>query len=241
MTEASDLYQQILAVLARSKVGLAWAAVSSHLPRLDVYLAGGSVRDILLGRAADLKDFDFFLGGEGVKEAIAALAQRGVVRSGPFGSPRWFLDEEKTVYCDVIPIESFFNGLWRCEDIVDVLNQFDFTANAVAVHLGTGCLHDPQNGRRDVARRLIRAVRFDYPEEPIGPAYQLTRPAIVWFRLLHYAACLGFTIEPVTLEWVIRQRAFLKQMNDFTATFFPLHPEALAPIRNLVPTIALDS
>jgi hypothetical protein len=231
MREEREIYREVLAMLGHTKLGSAWLEISAQFDELDVYLAGGGLRNILVKRDVDPKDFDFFLGGSGIEKVLARLADTGTIRYGPFGSPRWFPADPSSVYCDVIPIRNFFNGLWRCEDILDVLNQFDFTANAVAVHLRTGVLHDPQNGRRDLTLQLMRAIRFDYPDEPISASNRLTRPAVVWFRILHYAAILGFTIEPVTHEWICRHSGFAEQLDDFVATFFPLHPAALAAVR----------
>lgn len=234
MTEKPEIFPQIVSLLRRSEVGSAWLQISSRFEQADVYLAGGSIRDVLLEREVSPNDFDFFLGGPAQGEILTHLAEIGEIHSGPFGSPRWFPSRGANLYCDVIPLGGFFNGLWRCEDILDVLNQFDFTANAVAVHLRTGVWHDPQNGRRDCSLQVMRAIRFDYPDEPINRSTKLTRPAVVWFRILHYAAALGFTIEPVTLEWIRRHSVYARQLDDFVETFFPLNPKALAQIEGLI-------
>ena len=236
MTEKPEIFPKIVSLLRRSEVGNAWLEISNRFDKADVYLAGGSIRDLLLERDVSPTDFDFFLGGAAQDEILTHLAETGEMRHGPFGSPRWFPSRDANLYCDVIPIAGFFNGLWRCEDILDVLNQFDFTANAVAVHLRTGVLHDPQNGRRDCSLQVMRAVRFDYPDEPISSSIKLTRPAVVWFRILHYAAALGFTIEPVTLEWIRRHSFYASQLSDFVEAFFPLDPKALAQIEGLSET-----
>jgi hypothetical protein len=236
MTEKLEIFPKIVSLLRRSEVGRAWLQISDRFDKADVYLAGGSIRDLLLERDVSPTDFDFFLGGAAQDEIFSHLAEIGTIHHGPFGSPRWVPSRDANHYCDVIPIGDFFNGLWRCEDILDVLNQFDFTANAVAVHLRTGVLHDPQNGRRDCSLRVMRAIRFDYPDEPISQSIKLTRPAVVWFRILHYAAQLGFTIEPVTLEWMRRHSFYAGQLNDFVETFFPLDPKALAQIEELIAT-----
>lgn len=201
------------------------------LPDLEIYLAGGALRDALLGRSEPRGDFDLLLAGPSVAEALAVAARDGTVITTPFGSPRWFPAGSKTRYADVMPVERFDNGLWPCEDVVDVLNQFDFTANAVAADLRTGRFFDPQNGRRDVDRRILRAVRFDAPDEPIVPGHPLERNTVLWFRLLHYAARLGFTLEPVTLRWLVGRRANRRHAELFQREFFPLHERYLEPLR----------
>src|SRR5713101_5027714 len=136
--------------------------IMTRFPTLEVYLAGGAVRDVILGRDVQSKDFDIFLGGDAVEVALEVWGTSGSMELGPFGSPRWFPSPAQSQYCDLIPISRFINGLWRCEDIIDVLNQFDFTGNAVAFDLRSGRFFDPQNGRRDLHRRVLRSVRFDY-------------------------------------------------------------------------------
>lgn len=201
-------------------------ALDRH-PGVDCFVAGGVVRDVLLDVPPLPSDIDLFLRGDQAPRLIEDLAMAGTVRRGPFGSPRW-TPAKGDSYADVIRIESFYNGLWRCEDIVDALNQFDLTCNAVALDLRSGVFHDPQNGVRDAHMRRLRAVRFDYPEESISPNIDLTRPAVLWFRLLHYARARGLQIESVTLNWLRASRRHLDSEPLFSATFFPFDRQALA-------------
>src|SRR5437899_182569 len=95
-------------------------------PDVDVFVAGGVLRDLVLERSEIPKDFDFFLGGPRAKRAADGLRLHGVVQHGPFGSMRWYPAGSSHQYSDVILIDSFDNGLWHCEDMIDALNQFDF-------------------------------------------------------------------------------------------------------------------
>jgi hypothetical protein len=196
-------------------------------PKLQIYIAGGVVRDVFLSEGSHPKDVDLFLNGPDVDQALDHLDRYGTLGTGPFGSPRW-KPEGTFQYADVIPIARFFNGLWPCEDILDVLNQFDFTCNAMALDLRSGAFFNPQNGVRDARRRLMRAIRFDYPDESIAPDNVLSRPAVLWFRLLHYAASRNLTMEPVTLSWLRDHRHFQLYQEPFVASFFPLHSDAFA-------------
>jgi tRNA nucleotidyltransferase (CCA-adding enzyme) len=217
-------------VLARLESWSGFAPLRKLLdrhPGVDCFVAGGAVRDVLLEAPPLPSDVDLFLGGSEASELIDALATAGTVRQGPFGSPRW-APAKGGSYADVIPIANFYNGLWRCEDIVDALNQFDFTCNAVALDLRSGAFYDPQNGARDACRRRMRAIRFDYPDEPIAPDSDLTRPAVLWFRLLHYATVRRLEIEPITLSWLRASRRHLENRDLFSATFFPLDSHAFA-------------
>jgi hypothetical protein len=121
----------------------------------------------------------------------------------------------------------FYNGLWRCEDILDVLNQFDFTANAIALDLFSSKILDPQNGIRDLSRNELRAVRFDYPDEPISPGTKLTRNAVMWYRFQHFAFTKRLSIEPVTLSWVRQNRRYIEARSEFERVFYPIDDRSL--------------
>ncbi len=228
MMDLSQLTQKV------TDVCLAWPGFSifSELmqvfPDLDIYLAGGVIRDIILDRQVSAKDFDFFLNGPRVDLALQHLGRYGRLTQGPFGSPRLFIDSNGCDYADVVPIDRFSNGLWPCEDIVDVLNQFDFTGNAIAFDLCSRRFFNPQNGCRDLERRILRAVRLDYPDEPIAAEHPLTRLAVLWFRLVHYAQVLDLEIEAITWDWILSHRAFVAERPVFTQCFFaPQIPDEL--------------
>jgi hypothetical protein len=184
---------------------------------LEVFLAGGAVRDVILGRQP--KDLDFFIDGLDLARVLRVLQQRGNVTYGPFGSPRWFPRGQNT-YVDVIHIKSFYNGLSDCHSMLDALLQFDFTANAVATNLRTGALLDPLQGILDIRARTMRAVRFDYPDEPISADLRISRLSVLWFRLLHYAATCGLHIEPATFEWLSEHRNYRRDLKTFMTVFF---------------------
>ncbi len=191
-----------------------------RLPGLQVYLGGGVVRQALLGEPRSAKDFDLFVDGIDVDPLVEQLSHAGRVVHGPYGAPRWFPAPEGSPYADLIPIRRFTNGLWPCENIVDVLNQVDFTLNALAVDLRTGEVFDPQNGQRDALRRTMRAVRFDRPCEPIRPEIAVSHRTALWHRLVHYASVLKLRIEPVTLRWLHANRPSEADSRQFAQCFF---------------------
>jgi len=206
----------------------ALSVVMETFEDVEFFAAGGVVRDAYLNAPRTPKDFDIFLVGAGVNEVIADLARHGRMVSGAFGSPEWSPHAAPDTECDVIPVDRFFNGLWRCRDMVDALNQFDFTGNAVAVDLRTGAVLDAQNGTRDLGERTLRAVRFDYPDEPIHPGAELSRNAVLWWRLVHYAHLCGLAVEPVTLRWLQAQRHHAACGDAFAHRFHDVNAMALA-------------
>ncbi len=187
---------------------------------LGVYVAGGVVRNVLMGNASVSKDWDFFLSGPSVSAAIEHFRRFGKLAVTPFGAPRWTPCEAASEYADLIPIANFVPGLWPCEDIVDVLNQFDFTANAVAFDLRTNRAFDPQNGARDAASRVMRMIRFDYPDGPYFPGATLDRNVVLWFRIVHYASRLGLAIEPLTRTWLLARGDQRHHAAGFASQFF---------------------
>lgn len=196
------------------------AEVLATFSDLDIYIAGGVVRNSLLRCPGSPKDFDFFLRGPSVQSAIERISSHGAMKVTPFGAPRWYPSASTSQYADIIPIDKFSPGLWPCENIVDVLNQFDFTANAVAFDLRSGEFFNPQNGARDARHRVMRMVRFDFPSGPYVRSGELDRNAILWFRVVHYASTLGFRFEDLTKSWVTSGRTYVTLFDKFSRLFF---------------------
>ena len=192
--------------------------VVSQYPSFHIFALGGAIRDVLLRHSMPSKDFDFIVYGNGSREAVQSLSEFGRLTFGPFGSARWY-PKGSSLYADIANARDW-TSLWSCEDILNVLNACDFTANAIAYNLRNGDILDPQNGRRDIVRRQIRAIRFDFPERPVSSTCPLSQPVISWFRLLHYAWKLDMTIEPVTLQWLVRHQSYLSRKAEFSTHFF---------------------
>lgn len=120
-----------------------------------LFLVGGTIRDIILGR--EPTDFDFAVSGSGIKFASAfARKVQGslVVLSEPD-------DEARVVYHRDLTFD--FSGFGE-RAIDDDIRRRDFTANALATEIlpdGIGDLLDIVAGRRDIAERLLRPVSSD--------------------------------------------------------------------------------
>jgi poly(A) polymerase len=117
-----------------------------------LFLVGGTIRDILIGR--EPTDFDFAVSGSGLEFASAfARKVHGslVVLSQPD-------DEARVVYQRDITFD--FNGFGD-RTIEDDIRRRDFTANAIAVEIlpnGVGDPLDIVGGRKDITERLLRPV-----------------------------------------------------------------------------------
>jgi len=200
------------------------AALLAERPEMELYLAGGALRDVLRGGHSSWKDLDFFLEERHLDSVVDELGRDGRIERTIFGSPRWYPAGEEEQYCDLIAIQRYSTGLGGCRSILDVLRQFDFTANAMALELRQDRFFDPLDGANDIRHRIMRAVRFDYPDEPVVPGHDLTGTQVLWFRLVHHTAKLGFEIEPDTLAWLRDHAPAPRKRVRYEEVFQRLHP-----------------
>ncbi len=167
----------------------------------EIFLVGGVVRDLLLGRPrADLdfatsslpektRELGRLAGATSIFDVGAAFGTIGLVFHDPDGE----LTVEITTYRDeVYPTRdrrpTVRHGVLLDED----LSRRDFTINAIALDALSGDLIDPFGGIADLHRKLIRAVgnpleRFD--EDPLRI-----------LRAARFAAELDFEVAPETLR-----------------------------------------
>lgn len=162
----------------------------------ELYLVGGVVRDLLLGRP--VTDLDLTtsaeppqtkqLGQEAGAEAIYTVGEAfgtiGLVFDGVTVEITTFREEH-------YPTPDRHPEVRYGTTLHGDLARRDFTINAIAVDLNSGEIIDPFGGREDLARRLIRAVgspRERFAEDPLRI-----------LRAVRFAAELGFHIEPATL------------------------------------------
>jgi tRNA nucleotidyltransferase (CCA-adding enzyme) len=163
--------------------------------RQPVYLVGGAVRDLLLGR--DRADVDLMV--EGDATALAAALGGANSEHDRFGTvkvdvgghevdiagARTETYEEPGALPTVTPAESVEEDLFRR----------DFTINAMAVPLqGEPRLIDPHGGRADLEQGVLRVLHDrSFVDDP-------TRA----IRAARYASRFGFRLEPKTEE-LLRQ------------------------------------
>jgi poly(A) polymerase len=147
----------------------------------DVWLVGGTVRDLIMGRLVE--DVDLVVAGDPEPAARGfARAIEGHVfpLSEQFGAWR-VIAPGRRWQADVSPV--------RDGSIDADLAQRDFTINAMAVPLRTGePLLDPHGGRDDIERRLVRVLgERAYREDPLRT-----------LRMARLACELEFEVEPDT-------------------------------------------
>jgi tRNA nucleotidyltransferase (CCA-adding enzyme) len=171
-------------------------SISDELGRLDlprgegVYLVGGTVRDLLLGR----KSLDVDLAVEGDAIEFARTLGGEVTEHGRFGTAVVRFPDGRQLDVVTCRRETYAAPAAlpdvEAGTIEDDLARRDFTVNAMAVSLGShfGLLVDPYGGRTDLEEATIRVLHEgSFVDDP-------TRI----FRAVRYEARLGFRMDDRT-------------------------------------------
>lgn len=207
---------------------LAEALQSTH-PELDavreaasdpVYLVGGAVRDLLLGR--DRADVDLVVEGD-----AAALAERlgaGGVSHERFATAKVELDGHEvdiaSARSETYAHPGALPEVSPAATIEADLARRDFTINAMAVPLdGEPRLIDPHDGRADLGAGLLRVLHArSFEDDP-------TRA----IRAARYAARFGFGLETETAALLRRTDLSTVSADRRDAELLRLAEEAEAP------------
>ena len=164
----------------------------------NVYLTGGTVRDLITG--ASLRDLDFT--AEGNPSKLARELEKGGAK---------ILDEdEKLRHAEILFGGDSEGSIGAARDdhyvrpgtrpeirwstIMEDLRRRDFSLNAIAISLNPasrGLLLDPTNGLSDIERGEVRALTI----------HSFTNQPARLLRVLRYAARMGFKVESRTQEW----------------------------------------
>jgi len=158
----------------------------------EVYLVGGAVRDLLLGR----ESADWDLATNARPEEVTRIFKR-VIPTGIKHGTVTIHYKGASIEVTTFRTESEYSdgrrpdGIYYAETIEEDLSRRDFTMNAAAVRLPEGSLVDPFDGRHDINRRLIRCVgkaEERFAEDGLRP-----------MRAVRFAAQLRFNLEKNTL------------------------------------------
>ena len=144
----------------------------------DLYLVGGTVRDMLLGASVRSLDEDYLAAGLPLDDLIVRLERFGRVSLAgkSFGVIKFTPQSERTVDLS-LPRTEFSTGpahrdfSVRFDPYLAVerdLERRDYTINSMALHLKHHVLVDPLGGRADLDGRLLRVNRRDsFLEDPL--------------------------------------------------------------------------
>ena len=186
------------------------AAVLDIARRLDeagfeTWCVGGAVRDALLGRP----DLDWDLATAATPQQVRRLFRRTVpvgIEHGTIG----VLDDdgrmhEVTTFRRDVETDGRHATVVFSDSIDEDLARRDFTINAIAWSPARGVLHDPFDGRGDLARRIVRAVGV--------PEARMEEDRLRALRAIRFAARLGFEIEPATWRAITASAPFLDRLS----------------------------
>lgn len=180
----------------------------SSFPTANLYLVGGAVRDVLLGRRMREFDFDFVVQSLDQAPLETWLRERGELNlvGQHFGvfkfMPHGFTTETFPFIDIALPrTERVANGsLGGYKDfdiqsdpnlsIEDDLARRDFTINAMAYDVRAKQLVDPLHGQEDLKKKILRAVG--------EPSQRFTEDLSRILRGIRFAAELEFSIEEKT-------------------------------------------
>ena len=187
-------------------------AEAFHAQHKQLYIVGGTVRDVLLHREeSNDEDLATDATPDEIKRIVAPTHPNAIVLVGErFGTVRLHYSH------NIIEITTFRSEQYNPDSrkpevcfgtvLEDDLLRRDFTINAMACHPLTGQIIDPFGGRQDLEAHVLRAVgnepdkRFD--EDPLR-----------LLRGVRFAAQLDFTIESETRRSIARQAVKLQKIS----------------------------
>ncbi|MCR4702725.1 MAG: HD domain-containing protein [Saccharofermentans sp.] len=175
----------------------------------QAYVAGGAVRDIVLGKQPH--DYDIATSA-GPEEMIRIFKEAGIdyydnaAKHGTVTAVTEHGDVEVTAFRE----DGSYSDLRRPDKVVfktsieDDVRRRDFTVNAMYMDI-EGNISDPEGGQEDCSRHLIRAV--GNPEKRFG------EDALRILRGLRFCSTLGFDIEDNTLQAMEKCAGELKSIS----------------------------
>lgn len=178
----------------------------------QIYLVGGSVRNLLLQKP--VKDWDFTTSA--TPEQILELFPEGFYDNvyGTVGIPLEINPDTKYIlevttfrtekgYTDRRHPSSVQWGKSVQED----LSRRDFTMNAIAMELHDDLSYafiDPFDGKADLGNKIIRAVG--------NPDERFSEDALRLMRAIRFATQLGFTLEKETWDAVVKNASLIQEI-----------------------------
>lgn len=159
----------------------------------EAYLVGGAVRDMILQK----EETDWDLATNATPEQVMSIFHR-VIPTGIAHGTVTVLFMNRQIEVTTYRTESDYSDgrhpdkVEYSKNIDEDLSRRDFTMNAIAANLATGCIKDPFDGCTDIKNKIIRTV---------GNAIdRFTEDGLRPVRAIRFSAQLGFEIEKNTLE-----------------------------------------
>jgi len=214
-----DFKSQLESTLSIERIRLLYlAAKEATLRSFPLYIVGGSVRDLVLGRTVN--DFDLTVEGDAIALARSLASRHGgkVTAHTKFGTAKWFLPNnmksvaEADHALDVVSArsESYKHPVAlpsvKMGSINDDIRRRDFTINALAIRLDGshfGELRDDLNGMEDLQKGIIRVL---HPRSFIDDPTRM-------YRAVRYEGRYRFKIAEDTLALVPKARSLVEKLS----------------------------
>jgi len=173
----------------------------------QAYLAGGCVRDALLG--VEPKDYDITT--DATPEQVARLFRRTILVGAAFGVVKVVLGKDRDYEVATFRTDGTYTDGRRPDAVAyaktaeeDVLRR-DFTLNALLMDPRDDSILDFVGGRQDLEAGLIRAVGV--------PEARFQEDRLRMLRAVRFAARFGFGIEAETRAAIHHQAAALTDVS----------------------------
>ena len=172
----------------------------------SVYVVGGYVRDLLLGRKSPT-DIDFVTDSRGIELAQAVAKsinpETKVSIFKTYGTAMFRYENLELEFVGARK-ESYSadsrNPQVEQGTLEDDQKRRDFTVNAMAISLNKdnfGELIDPFNGMEDMEQKILRT--------PLEPVQTYSDDPLRMMRAIRFASTLGFSIEQKSLEAIEKE------------------------------------
>ncbi|MGI6423448.1 MAG: CCA tRNA nucleotidyltransferase [Candidatus Dojkabacteria bacterium] len=186
----------------------------------DVYLVGGALRDIVMGKTPH----DYDLATNALPDEMLEIFPKSVSTGAKFGTILVLVNDEsgESQQVEVTTFRSesdYIDGRWpsKVEFVNDIdldLGRRDFTINAMALDLSTNLedesasewnIHDPFGGITDINLKLVRAVGT--------PIERFKEDGLRTFKACRLASQLEFEIEKETFDAIKEALPVAKQVS----------------------------
>ena len=125
----------------------------------EVYIVGGYLRDVLLGKKA--KDIDYIVRGDIKEFALELLVQERKTKVQNLLDNATIVELKKEQMIRIVLKDGMTLDFTELKgQLEDNLRERDFTMNALAWSPKTG-ISDPTHGIKDIERKLINAISMD--------------------------------------------------------------------------------
>jgi len=179
-------------ILNKIKTDKIISKIAENFPELEIYLVGGAVRDIFMGKQSF--DRDIIVADEDAKEVAQKLHKL-------FDSAYVPLDEENKIYRIVLHEKEDENH----QSMIDVTNPVggtiesdlrrrDLTINAIALNIKTGDVVDLFGGITDIQNKTLNYIEeINFVDDPLR-----------LLRVYRFQALYDFDLTPETISVVCK-------------------------------------